>query len=57
MSFGGLQNLLRVVGEDEAEKFHQASAIYGEASADEAKELYDEGVDFYPLPTLPDDKN
>ena len=32
-------------------------AIYGEASAEEAKALSDEGIDVMPLPTLPDDRN
>jgi len=31
--------------------------IYGEASADEAKSLIDEGIDVAPLPTLPEDRN
>ena len=32
-------------------------SIYGEASADEAKKLHEEGVEFHPLPVLPDDRN
>jgi hypothetical protein len=32
-------------------------SIYGEASPDEAKELSEEGVEFHPLPVLPDDRN
>jgi len=32
-------------------------SIYGEASPEEAKELHDEGIEFHPLPVLPDDKN
>ena len=32
-------------------------SIYGEASPDEAKKLHDEGVEFHPLPVLPDDRN
>lgn len=31
--------------------------IYGRATDDEAKALSEEGVDFTPLPTLPEDKN
>jgi hypothetical protein len=32
-------------------------SIYGEASPDEAKELSEEGIEFHPLPVLPDDRN
>jgi len=32
-------------------------SIYGEASPDEAKELHEEGVEFHPLPVLPDERN
>ncbi len=32
-------------------------SIYGEASAEEAKELHDEGIEFHPLPVLPDERN
>ena len=32
-------------------------AIYGEATADEARSLLDEGVEVAPLPILPDDRN
>ncbi len=32
-------------------------SIYGEASPQEAKELYDEGIEFHPLPILPDERN
>ena len=46
---------------DEARKIHYGEAphrsIYGEASSEEAKELHDEGIEFHPLPILPDDKN
>jgi len=45
----------------EARKMHYGDiehrAIYGEASADEAKALSDEGIDVMPLPVLPDDRN
>lgn len=46
---------------DEARKIHyeeaEARSIYGEASADDARALYEEGVEFHPLPALPDDMN
>jgi hypothetical protein len=32
-------------------------SIYGEASPDEARALHEEGIEFHPLPVLPDDKN
>ena len=32
-------------------------SIYGEASPDEAAELHEEGIEFHPLPRLPDDRN
>jgi hypothetical protein len=32
-------------------------SIYGEASPDEAKALHEEGIEFHPLPILPDDQN
>jgi hypothetical protein len=32
-------------------------SIYGEASAEEAKELHDEGIEFHPLPVLPEERN
>jgi hypothetical protein len=32
-------------------------SIYGEASPDQAKELHDEGIEFHPLPVLPDERN
>ena len=38
---------------DEAEK----RGIYGEASPDEAKALAEEGIDFHPLPMLPEEHN
>jgi hypothetical protein len=44
-----------------ARKMHYGEAehrsIYGEASPQEAKDLADEGVEFHPLPVLPDDRN
>ncbi|HZT24452.1 MAG TPA: DUF1178 family protein [Pseudolabrys sp.] len=46
---------------DEARKMHYGEiehrSIYGEASPDEAKRLAEEGIEFHPLPVLPDDKN
>jgi len=46
---------------EEARKIHYGEAehrsIYGEASLDEAKQLREEGIEFHPLPVLPEDKN
>jgi hypothetical protein len=46
---------------EEARKIHynevEARAIYGEATSEEAKALVEEGVEFHPLPNLPDDRN
>ena len=46
---------------DEARKMHYGEiehrSIYGVASPEEAKEMHDEGIDFHPLPILPDDRN
>ena len=46
---------------EEARKIHYGEtehrSIYGEASPEEAEELHEEGIDFHPLPILPDDKN
>ena len=46
---------------EEARKMHYGDiehrSIYGEASADDAKKMLDEGIEFHPLPTLPDEKN
>lgn len=46
---------------EEARKIHYGEvehrSIYGEASAEEAKALYEEGIEFHPLPILPDDQN
>lgn len=46
---------------EEARKIHYGEAehrsIYGEASAEDAKQLHEEGIEFHPLPILPDDKN
>jgi len=46
---------------EEARKIHYGEtahrSIYGEASPAEAKELHEEGIEFHPLPILPDDQN
>lgn len=46
---------------DEARKIHfgetEARGIYGEASAEEARDLIEDGVPFLPIPTIPDDRN
>ena len=46
---------------NEARKMHYGDIehrpIYGEASAEEARSLIDEGVEVSPLPVLPDDRN
>jgi hypothetical protein len=46
---------------EEARKMHYGEiehrSIYGEASPQEAKELHDEGIEFHPLPMLPDERN
>jgi hypothetical protein len=46
---------------NEARKMHYGDIehrpIYGEASADEAKSLIDEGIEVTPLPALPEDRN
>ncbi len=46
---------------EEARKMHygetERRSIYGEASPQQAKDLHEEGVEFYPLPILPDEHN
>ncbi|HEY6023948.1 MAG TPA: DUF1178 family protein [Pseudolabrys sp.] len=46
---------------DEARKMHYGEiehrSIYGVASPEEAKELSEEGIEFHPLPILPDERN
>ena len=46
---------------EQARKIHYGEvehrSIYGEASPDEAKELHDEGIEFHPLPILPEEFN
>ncbi len=46
---------------EEARKMHYGEiehrSIYGEASPQEAKELHEEGIEFHPIPVLPDERN
>jgi len=46
---------------EEARKIHYeetpARGIHGEATRDEAHALREEGIDFFPLPLLPEDQN
>jgi hypothetical protein len=46
---------------EQARKMHYGEiehrSIYGEATPDEAKELHEEGIEFHPLPILPDEFN
>jgi len=46
---------------EQARKMHYGEiehrSIYGEASPEEAKELAEEGVEFHPIPVLPDERN
>jgi hypothetical protein len=46
---------------EEARKMHYGEvehrSIYGEASPQEAKELHEEGIEFHPLPVLPEERN
>ncbi len=46
---------------EEARKIHYGEtehrSIYGEASPEEAKALHEEGIEFHPLPILPDEMN
>ena len=46
---------------EEARKMHhneiEARGIYGEATLEDARQLVEEGVEFSPLPRLPEDKN
>lgn len=46
---------------EEARKIHYGETdkrgIYGEATAAEARELVDDGIDFHPLPILPEERN
>ena len=46
---------------EEARKIHynetEKRGIYGEASSEEARALSEEGIEFHPLPTLPEEHN
>lgn len=46
---------------EEARKMHYGEiehrSIYGEASPEDAKALHEEGIEFHPLPVLPDERN
>jgi hypothetical protein len=46
---------------EEARRMHYGEiehrSIYGEASPEEAKSLHEEGIEFHPLPHLPDERN
>jgi hypothetical protein len=46
---------------EEARKMHYGDiehrSIYGEATPQDAKELHDEGIEFHPLPVLPEERN
>jgi hypothetical protein len=46
---------------EEARKMHYGESehrsIYGVASPEEAKDLSEEGIEFHPLPVLPDERN
>jgi hypothetical protein len=46
---------------EEARRMHYGEiehrSIYGEASLEDAKSLHEDGIEFYPLPHLPDDRN
>jgi hypothetical protein len=46
---------------EEARKMHYGEiehrSIYGEATPEQAKELHEEGIEFHPLPVLPDERN
>ena len=46
---------------EEARKMHYGEvehrSIYGEATAKDAQDLLDEGIEFHPLPVLPEERN
>jgi hypothetical protein len=46
---------------EEARKIHfnesEQRGIYGEATAEEARDLVEEGISFQPLPPIPEDRN
>ena len=46
---------------EEARKMHYGDiehrSIYGEATPQDARELHEEGIEFHPLPVLPEERN
>ena len=46
---------------EEARKMHYGESkhrsIYGEATPQDARDLHEEGIEFHPLPVLPDERN
>ena len=46
---------------EEARKMHYGEtehrSIYGEATPQDARELHEEGIEFHPLPVLPEERN
>jgi hypothetical protein len=46
---------------EEARKMHYGEiehrSIYGQATSDQARDLHEEGIEFHPLPVLPDEHN
>ena len=46
---------------EEARKMHYGEiehrSIFGEATPQDAKDLHEEGIEFHPLPVLPDERN
>ena len=59
-----IENVAENVGDkfpEEARKIHygetEARGIYGKASLEDAASLHEEGVNVFPLPELPEDKN
>ena len=46
---------------EEARRMHYGEvehrSIYGEASPEDAQSLHEEGIEFHPLPSLPDERN
>jgi len=46
---------------EEARKMHYGEiehrSIYGEASTDDVKQLHEEGIEFHPLPIMPEERN
>jgi len=60
-SGNGSRELVQALRTDEARKIHREEAeprgIYGKATAEETESLSEEGVEFHPLPVLPEDHN